>query len=164
MKTSKKDQKTKQAILDSLAKIFEKLSVEDALKVEAYALILNECLSEIPNEPPELYRERTDKKESPVDFVARVYGEYLGCGLAKVDLKYLDKSLYNALNNWATENGALPGSFGLPTRKQQTNLKLQKLRKIHSPSVPGRATSWEDIGQQFVHLSWNVRDRRSLEK
>lgn len=52
---------------------------------------------ELPNQAPELYKERKDRKEDPETFTRRVYAPWLGLGLHRPHVKQLDKPLYQAL-------------------------------------------------------------------
>jgi hypothetical protein len=82
---------------------------------------------------PKKWLDRVDKRESPVDFIRREYGELIG-KISRPDIKRMDKSLYAALHNWISEHGELPADLDLPTKKQQNDRKLEKLGKIRSPT------------------------------
>lgn len=52
---------------------------------------------DLPEKAPELYKERTDRKEGPEAFTRRVYAPWLGKGLLRPHVKQLDRPLYQAL-------------------------------------------------------------------
>jgi hypothetical protein len=54
----------------------------------------------LPLAPPELWSKRTDRAESPVGFVRRVYAPYIGHGFTRPDLRKLDPELYRAVTVW----------------------------------------------------------------
>lgn len=51
----------------------------------------------IPESAPELYKNRSDRKEKPASFIRRVYANWIGRGLLRPHIKELDKPLYQAL-------------------------------------------------------------------
>lgn len=84
-----------------------------------------ENAAHLPNEAPELYRERKDRSEKPGDFILRVYDQWLGNGLARPHLMALDRPLYDALHNWLRKN-PLPDNLILPTKKEMIDAELNK--------------------------------------
>jgi hypothetical protein len=74
------------------------IDAEDRTK---FVSLLNAALStptiELPLKAPELYKERTDRKEKAEAFVRRVYAPWLGKGLLRPHLKQLDEPAYRAL-------------------------------------------------------------------
>ena len=54
----------------------------------------------------EKYRHRIDKKEKPIEFIKRVYGEFVGYGLTRSHIKKYDPPLYNSLSVWLHRNGS----------------------------------------------------------
>jgi hypothetical protein len=66
--------------------------------------------------------------ESPYQFVRRVYGKYVGRGLARHHLRTLDPSLYRALTNahWMyKERGS--GPLTLPTEREANDEAIERL-------------------------------------
>jgi hypothetical protein len=59
-------------------------------------------------------------KESPADFIARVYAPWIGKGLTRADIRRLDKPLYVALASWLQRKGN-ELAFDLPTKKEVAN-------------------------------------------
>ncbi|MFZ5693936.1 MAG: hypothetical protein ACOY5F_22100 [Pseudomonadota bacterium] len=54
-----------------------------------------------PEKAPELWADRPkDSRESPADFILRVYQPWLGSGFARPDLRALDIPLYQAFAKW----------------------------------------------------------------
>lgn len=53
--------------------------------------------AKLPNIAPEFYNERKDRSEDAVSFINRVYGRWLGNGLARSDIMKLDNPLYQSL-------------------------------------------------------------------
>lgn len=54
-----------------------------------------------PEKAPELWADRPkDSRESPADFILRVYQPWLGSGFARPDLRTLDIPLYQAFAKW----------------------------------------------------------------
>lgn len=52
---------------------------------------------ELPTSAPEYYKQRSNKKEKPTDFIKRVYAQWLRKGLTRPHIKNLDLSLYQNL-------------------------------------------------------------------
>lgn len=76
-------------------------------------------LVEPPKSAPKLWRER-DKGalESPAQFIAQHYAEWIGCGLTLPDIKHVDPSLYRAYFDWLGSGGKAPPGFYLPTQDE----------------------------------------------
>lgn len=51
----------------------------------------------LPDKAPELYKERTNRKEKPDAFIRRVYAKWLGRGLLRPHIKDLDSAAYRAM-------------------------------------------------------------------
>jgi hypothetical protein len=81
----------------------------------------------LPSKPPLKWLEREDKKESPVDFIKRVYAAWIGRGLTRASLR-MDPPLYSALGVWIHHNGSLPADLDLPTRKELNDRQLRVLK------------------------------------
>ena len=80
----------------------------------------------LPDKAPQLWRNRDrSKKENPALFIARVYGEWLGKGLALKDLRQpaFDIELYQAYAVWIRQHPE--DRLDLPTRTEVTTRALQ---------------------------------------
>lgn len=86
----------------------------------------------IPENAPELYIERKDKREKPVAFINRVYGDLLGKGLTRTHIMDLDKALYIAEKNYAYYHGR-PTGFDLPTKAEQIDRDYTQLTSFNDP-------------------------------
>lgn len=117
-----------EAVISHLEQIFNKLSFSLEERREALDYMANRLLkgAEIPDTPPEIYAQRSDKNEKPIDFIARVYAPWLGRGLAQADIKRLDRQLYMALHNWLRHN-ELPPSIDLPTKSEVVTRQLEQV-------------------------------------
>ncbi len=79
--------------------------------------------------------DRADRKETPPDFIMRVYAPWLGNGLTQADILHRDKQLYFAFHKWLRSN-PMPADLDLPTRKQVNDRKLLQLGvTAENPSV-----------------------------
>jgi hypothetical protein len=88
----------------------------------------------LPQRPPAWWLERQSKDESPIDFIRREWGEWLGHGLTKAHLR-ADMSLYQALKHWLRKN-EMPPDVDLPSKQEMTDRKLADLESLavsHSP-------------------------------
>ncbi|WP_395173517.1 hypothetical protein [Roseibium alexandrii] len=79
----------------------------------------------LPEQAPELYRDRKDRAEKPADFILRVYKDWLGKGFARPHLMSLDRPLYDALHNWLRKN-PMPDALILPTKKEMIDAELSE--------------------------------------
>lgn len=80
---------------------------------EIFDEIFSSPLAEtLPTDAPELFKERKNRKESPVEFILRVYKLWLGKGLMRPHIKNLDPPLYNSLYQWLNRNPE-PSDFRL---------------------------------------------------
>ena len=95
--------------------------------------LAGEKRSEVPSLPAEapcLWVNRTDKKQSPVDFIRSVYEPWLNKGLTRGHLNRLDHSLYVALRRWLKRpENELPADIDLPEKREQVDRDLQKARE-----------------------------------
>lgn len=80
----------------------------------------------LPSKAPELWTERK-KRESPVEFIQRVYGQWLDVGLSTDLIRRLDFSLYTAYYRFKSLGGHIPPDFVLKTRKELNTEKLDSL-------------------------------------
>ena len=100
-------------------------------------------------EPRELWKNRKNRDESPVEFAARVYRNWMDEGvLARTDINALDPDLYIEINRWMTNNNhkrkpePLPEGFNLLTKAEANDrwasLVLRGVIKIENASDAGR--------------------------
>lgn len=80
----------------------------------------------LPQEAPERYQKRLDRRERPAEFIARVYAPWLGKGLARNHLMHLDRPLYDALYNWLKKN-EFPDWLNLPMLKELNDQQLAEM-------------------------------------
>lgn len=73
-------------------------------------------------------------KETPIEFIAKVYEKRLGCGFTQADLKAVDLGLYNALHQWlqktdpqAGQLNRIPPTVDLPTLAEWNARRLAQL-------------------------------------
>lgn len=90
---------------------------------------------DLPLKAPELYRKRTDRRERPHEFIARVYKPWLGNGLAQHHLLNLDRPLYFALHNWLLKN-EMPDWLDLPSKKEVHDRELRQLGWSEGDPLP----------------------------
>jgi hypothetical protein len=108
-----------------------KMTSRDAF-VRAVKLVENQLLIEqgrkkLPEHAPELYvGNRGGKKdgENIIDFLRRVWGEWIGTGaLTRPDLRRLDSNAYTALNNYL-RNHELPSDIRIPKLSEVNDMAL----------------------------------------
>ena len=82
----------------------------------------------LPAEAPELWAERDlNRRETAPVFVRRVYGDWLGHGLARKDLARLDEELYRALSVWLTRHPDDEIARLLPSQTEQIDELIARL-------------------------------------
>ena len=89
---------------------------------------------DLPAQPPVLWRDRKDKDETPLDFIRREYGHWLGKGLTRAHLR-MDMGLYDSLKHWLRDN-VIPDDIDLPTKSEMIDRELEKTNRLsieHSP-------------------------------
>lgn len=81
----------------------------------------------IPLVAPEKWTSKgKQERETPVEFIQRVYGRFLGSGLTRAHLLKLDKPLYNALAQHMRMHGKeLP--FDLPSKREVVDRQLSEV-------------------------------------
>jgi len=89
----------------------------------------------LPKEAPEVYKTRDDKSEKVVAFIRRVYAPWLGQGLARNYLRYLDPSVYHALHNWLKKN-PWPEDLDLPSKKELNDRELAHMGLNEGETLP----------------------------
>lgn len=67
----------------------------------------------LPEAAPELYRDRPNKSENPVEFCARIWGPWLNGEFGRKELRHFDPPLYQALAQWERRNGR--SKLNIPT-------------------------------------------------
>ena len=127
-------------IVDDLKQTFCKFSMTEAEQrtfiAEVFAKAIHAETPSIHVTAPSLWMDRSDRKETPPDFIKRVYAQRLGNGLTQAHILHLDKKLYFAFHKWLRSN-PMPADLDLPTRKQVNDRKLQELGVTpENPSVP----------------------------
>ena len=55
--------------------------------------------------PPEKYKDRAARSETPEQFLRRVYGADLKRGLTQADIRDADPAFYNVLHVWCSRHG-----------------------------------------------------------
>lgn len=88
-----------------------------------------------PDRAPELYCRRTDRDETPVDFIRRVYADWLGHGLTTADVARLDRKLGLSMRVYFTTRGK-PRDLDLPTVKERTDRMIAEMG-LGKKSSPG---------------------------
>jgi hypothetical protein len=71
-------------------------------------------------EQPPLYRNRVDKKETPIAFFNRVYSGHARRGLTQADLRKIDPGFYNVLHVFCVRHKRMMSSLLPSTRPKQT--------------------------------------------
>lgn len=70
--------------------------------------ILESKQLKLPKQAPEIYKYRVDRKETPISFLKRVWGQYLDAGILYQDnlggRNGLDRSLIAAINNYCNHH------------------------------------------------------------
>lgn len=89
----------------------------------------------LPVSAPEFYQRRADRRERPCEFIRRVYGTWMGNGLAMHHLFHLDEPLYAALHNWLRHNEK-PDWLDLPTKKELNDRALERLGLQEGDTLP----------------------------
>jgi hypothetical protein len=92
--------------------------------------------TEFPEKAPEAWSQRTNnRRESPADFILRVYGRWIRKGFARPDLRRLDAPLYQAFAKWI-ERHPVPAKlekFAKETRTTRVERELKELN-IREPA------------------------------
>jgi hypothetical protein len=150
------------ALSDEISDILKQAGIQDSSKLRSVAgkierLIVREIRNvvisggifernnqpkiELPALAPELYAERLDKKETPVNFLDRVWGKYLEAGvLYQCDLRGKngrDPKLMHAIVSYCTVRKLNISSY-IPSKKDKTerevlNFSLNTLTFLNEP-------------------------------
>jgi hypothetical protein len=81
-----------------------------------------------PTMAPFLWKVDRAAVETPPQFIKRIYGEWLGKGFTRADLRRLDPPLSQALDNWLRKN-TMPEDIDLPTLKQQNDRWVERVER-----------------------------------
>lgn len=73
--------------------------------------------------------------ETPPSFIKRIYGEWLGQGLTRADLRGLDGQLYGALSHYL-RTAEMPKDVDLPTLKEQNDRWVRAVRERGTSALP----------------------------
>ncbi|MBU0641909.1 MAG: hypothetical protein KJ731_16450 [Alphaproteobacteria bacterium] len=116
---------------------------------------------ELPQEAPEIFKARKDRRETIIDFIARVYEPWLGRGLARSHLWSLDRSAYYAVENWGRKK-PVPDWFDLPTKQELNDRELDQLGVLKGEMLPYPSHS-KDLREK-IRLYNAARHRRNSGK
>jgi hypothetical protein len=102
-------------------RIFSLLKLLETLSNTVSRLIRN-----VPEVAPAFWRNRDkSKNETPIEFIATTYADFLGTGLTQADIRQLDFDLYRALHNWKQRHG-WPKDFDFPSRRESNDQLLER--------------------------------------
>lgn len=129
-----RDADTLQALPDDLQDLL--VRVADRVRDLRSQAVLD---SEVPalGNITEFWDERDKSlKESPLEFVQRVYADYIFAGISKADIKRADPKLYRAIYNWAARGNSIPAEL------------------FSSKSTLGRKRRWdsEAVSEQDIEI------------
>lgn len=111
---------------EELNKIFQNASAKE--RDGLIALIRLLLANSLPEEAPELYEMRSDKSESPPEFIRRTYSDFFDQGLTLATLRKLDPKLRRALDNWCYRNRTSPSKvLGIQKKSESNDAVLQEL-------------------------------------
>lgn len=80
----------------------------------------------LPTEAPASWPQaKASSRETPPEFIQRLYAPWLGQGLTRAHIRHLDPALYNALAYYLRGH-PMPVDLDLPTVKQQNDRKLKR--------------------------------------
>lgn len=112
----------------NLKKDFEKWNLTEEEKESFISQVSDELVKTSPEMPisaPELFIDRVNREEKPIDFIKRVYAPWIGHGFTQPFLRRLDPKLYMALHNWLRAN-AMPADLPLPTKSEIVKTKIER--------------------------------------
>jgi hypothetical protein len=82
----------------------------------------------LPVAAPELWSSRDlNRRETPADFILRVYDRWIGHGLTRKDIKELDPDLYRALSVWVTRHPEDPIASKIPKQSDLIDKMIDRL-------------------------------------
>lgn len=118
---------------DILRDLGRELGLKAHLRPEAIAKVM--ALSDVPARTPEFYQDRTDKSETALAFVKRVYAPWIGKGFTVNILRRLDEPAYWAYRNYFRYRG-LPENTFLPSLSDQIDLEYAALMGNADQDLP----------------------------
>jgi hypothetical protein len=153
-------------VISNIRKFFENVCKTEADKREFLAElggVLNEFCADIlapdepadtkfPTQPPALWLERRNRKETPPEFIRREYAPWLGQGLTQAHIRRLDKSLYMALHKWLQSHEP-PADLDLPTQKERND------RQLEAAGLPSNPLQVDDRSRESMRLHEMARAR-----
>lgn len=87
----------------------------------------------LPDKAPELWVERDlNRRENAPQFIRRVYGGWLGKGLARKDISRLDGDLYKALSVWLSRHKDDEIAQLLPSQSDRLDELIERLGNEYS--------------------------------
>ena len=123
-------------LLDEVAELLKTAPIPDSGALAQIRILQLRVLapegeksSAVPAEAPARWLERKDKSETPIAFIKRIYGPWLGQGIS-LDIKKLDRSLYLAISKWIYLHEPSPADLDLPTKEQNNSRRLHAVGKI----------------------------------
>lgn len=117
-------------------RIFSLLAQELGLSATFKQASAKAKASKFPDQAPELWADRPKgTRESPADFIIRVYGRWIKKGFARPDLRRLDAPLYQAFAKWIERHPAPAKleTFSQETRSSRVDRELEELN-IREPA------------------------------
>jgi MGS-like domain len=112
---------------------------------------------------PELWHNRQDRKETPPDFIRRVYVLWIGNLLTKQKIKKLDIKLYTAIYNWVQRN-TWPANLRLLTLREVNDKKLASAGKLKRPSKSKKMSELTPEANAAARLYYINQRRRRKKK
>jgi len=86
---------------------------------------------QFPQQAPEAWSQRTNnRRESPADFILRVYGRWIRKGFSRADLRRLDIPLYQAFAKWIERHPA-PRRLEAFARETRSVLVERELKELN---------------------------------
>ncbi len=102
--------------------------LRSVLRAVAVSIRAPEIAQLLPEQAPELWSQRDlNLRENAPQFIRRVYGRWLGRGLARKDLPRLDDDLYRALAVWLSRHPDDEIARLLPTQSDQLDELIDRL-------------------------------------
>lgn len=95
-----------------------------ALVTASFAASTSTAGESVPNMAPEIYKSRSNKAETPGEFIERVYASCID-NLALPHLRQLDYRLYSAFLDWRAKGNELPSKRKLKTKKELNDIALR---------------------------------------
>lgn len=126
-----------QAHFQQILSLVDGTTLSDVQKIHLYREATSELFSKIdallptPKKADLLYKNRDDKKETPINFVKLHYSKYLGKNLTLAHLRQFDFYLYTQILKQRSQlKGHWPSGFYLPTKEEATSRELEQLSEF----------------------------------